>query len=772
MKSIVNFIFLLIATLLLSSCSLTRSIEENQKIVAKNSIKIHDNKEIPKVELESYIKQPQTPKALAFFYTNLYIYKKFSQKKDNWFNRWIMKVFGDEPIIWHPSDTEQSVKDIKAYLGNIGYFNAKVYTTIEQKDKKVNITYHANTGPAQLISRLDFEVIDSSLRKIDVSKNSLIKKKDIFNVYTLDDERDQISELLRNHGFYDFNKEYVIIEADTSSGKNSVGVSIIINPQKAKTEESAEISFLQYNIKDVFIYTDYENDQKKAGPYDTLIVDLAANKRARAFGKYQFLYKNRLKINPNIIAQSIFIEPDENFNSRDLKETYKKLNRFPNYKYVDINFVPVNDTGQAALNTYIKLYRSKLQYFSLETDGTNSSGDLGIRFSFNYGNKNIFRGGELIKLRLTTAFENRKYSGYENNTRFLFFNTLEYGVSLSLYSPSFIVPLKQSRFPKYFKPQTYIQFGYNYQLRPSYERYISNFQFGYEWKQNDHLFHRLTPLDLSVTKIFPSDEFQASLDSINNQRYKDQYQDHFIAAIKYDLIFNTQQFAEHRSFQFFNLRLEAAGNLTYGLNELFNASKTDGYYTMFGIRFAQYFRAEADYRQYIALPNKQGFVYRLNAGLGLPYGNSLALPFEKGFYSGGANGMRAWAYRDLGPGSYTNTLGPDYDKMGDIKLEGNIEYRFPLYGYLKGAAFVDAGNIWLLFPSETFEGGMFNWNSFYEEIAFDAGIGFRLDFDFFIFRVDGAAKVKDPSKPKGSRFVIGKTQISDVFWSFGIGYPF
>lgn len=138
MKYIVNLLFLLIAFLLLQSCSLTRSLEENQKIVAKNNIKIHDNKEIPKVELESYIKQPQTPKALAFFYTNLYIYKKFSQKKDNWFNRWIMKVFGDEPIIWHPTDTEQSVKDIKAYLGNIGYFNAKVYTTIEQKDRKVN----------------------------------------------------------------------------------------------------------------------------------------------------------------------------------------------------------------------------------------------------------------------------------------------------------------------------------------------------------------------------------------------------------------------------------------------------------------------------------------------------------------------------------------------------------------------------------------------------------------------------------------------------------
>lgn len=415
-----------------------------------------------------------------------------------------------------------------------------------------------------------------------------------------------------------------------------------------------------------------------------------------------------------------------------------------------------------------------MQFFTLETDGTNSSGDLGIRFGFNYGNKSIFKGSELLNLRLTTALENRKYSGYEedNFNKFLWFNTLEYGIILSLYSPSSIVPIRQSRFPKYFKPQTFIRFGYNYQLRPSYERHISSFAFGYEWKQSQNIFHRLSVLDLNIVKVFPSELFQTQLDSIDNLRYKAQYEDHFIASISYDFIYNTQEFRKHKSFDFFNLRVEAAGNLTYGLHELFRQPKVDGYYQVFGIRFAQFIKLETDYRHYLALPNKQGVVYRINLGLGVPYGNSIALPFEKGFYSGGANGMRAWAYRDLGPGTYNNTLGPSYDKMGEIKIESNLEYRFPLYKYLKGAAFVDAGNIWLLQASETFAGGDFKWNKFYKQFAVDGGLGFRLDFDFFIFRVDGAVKIQDPSKDTGERFVLPKSQIKDIYWSFGIGYPF
>lgn len=756
----------------LASCSLSRSIEQNQHIVAKNNIKIKDNKLLTKVELEPYIAQPQTPKALAFFYSNLWIYQTFKKKKDNGFNRWVMKVFGDEPIIWDASETTKSEKDIKAYLNNVGYFNAEVHSSISKKPFKTFITYNIMPGKVYTIDKIGYEITDSALLDINIKENSLISIGDHFNSYTLDEERDRISDLLRNNGYYEFNAEYISFKVDSSLRKHAVNLVTVINPFNINTQDSVPQSFIKYNIHNVYIYTDFERDQKFKKAYDTLVIDLGTNKHAKAIGEYHFLYKNKLRINPNIVAQSIFIEPDESFNSRDLKETYQKLNHFPTFKYVDISFKKTLDTNSNELDTHIKLFRSKLHYFSIETDGTNSSGDLGVRLGINYGNKNLFKGGEFLNLRLTTAFENRKYTGYENTTKFLLFNTLEYGIILSIYSPSFIVPIKQSRFPKYFKPQTFIRLGYNYQLRPSYKRYLSNFQFGYEWKQSNFKFHRLTPIDLSVIKIFPSPEFQSSIDSITNPRYKDQYSDHFIASVNYDFIFNTQEFQKHESFKFFTARFESAGNITYALHELFNAPKTEGYYQIAGIRFAQYLRVEFDYRHYIALTNKQGIIYRFNTGLGLPYGNSLAMPFEKGFYGGGANGMRAWAYRDLGPGTYNNSLGPSYDKMGDIKIEANIEYRFPLYGYLKGATFVDLGNIWLLHQSETFPGGEFNWDTFYTQFAMDAGFGFRLDLDFFIVRLDGALKVQDPSRLAGERFVLPKSQFSDIFWSFGIGYPF
>ena len=768
-RTISRYLVLFILLLGIGSCSVNKSIGDGQFIVAKNNIHIAGKQKISKLELEPYIIQPPTPKALAFFYTNLWVYKTFSEKKNNAFNRWIVRVFGDEPVIWDPQATIKSEKDIQAYLNNVGYFDARVYSSIFQSDAKVKIDYKIDPGQPYIISANDWEIEDSNLSVEEIAKNTLIKAGQIFNTYQLDEERTRISDFLRSQGYYDFNPEYVKYLVDSTNNNHTIHITTHIDQQWIEGD-SIGSDLKRYHMGKVFIYPDYEYSQKKNTPFDTLVINLGDLKKARAKGEYHFLYKDKLKIKPTVVAQSIFIEPDEYFNSRDVKETYHKLNQLPIYKYTNISFQERQDSLGATLDTYVKLNRSRLQFYSLETDGTNSSGDLGIRLGLNYGNKNVFRGGELLNLRAYTAVENRKYTGYENTTKFLFFNTLEFGLSASLYSPTFVVPLRQSRFPKYFTPHTFIRFAYNYQLRPSYERHISSFQFGYEWKQRKTIFHRLVPLDLSVTKIFPSENFQAALDTIQNPRYKDQYKDHFIASIKYNFTYNTQSETKYGSFTYLNARIESAGNVTYGLHELFHSPKTAGYYQVFGIPFAQFLRMELDYRHYIALTNKQGIIYRINTGLGLPYGNSLAMPFEKGFYGGGANGMRAWAYRDLGPGVFTNDYGPEYDKMGDVKLEGNLEFRFPFYSYLKGAAFVDVGNVWLLHESETFPGGHFAWDTFYKQFAVDGGIGFRLDLDFFIIRVDGAVKIQDPSKE--DKFVLPKSHIKDIFWSFGIGYPF
>ncbi|MBN1649682.1 MAG: BamA/TamA family outer membrane protein, partial [Bacteroidales bacterium] len=227
------------------------------------------------------------------------------------------------------------------------------------------------------------------------------------------------------------------------------------------------------------------------------------------------------------------------------------------------------------------------------------------------------------------------------------------------------------------------------------------------------------------------------------------------------------------NFKYLLFRFEVAGNLAALVNDLSNTPITaEGYYTLFGIHFAQYVRAEIDYRQFYAWRNRQGFIYRAILGMGIPYGNSAALPFEKGFYGGGANGMRGWAYRTLGPGGFTESTLNEFDKMGDIKLEASVEYRFPIVWYLNGALFLDAGNVWLLHENELFPEGHFNLSTFANQLAVDGGLGFRFDFEFFIVRLDAAIKVRDPAKPAGSRIVIDQTRFSDIFWNFGIGYPF
>lgn len=769
MNTFLKYFCVFLIPFILGSCNVSKSIEKDQLIIAQNKLKIYENKSINKIDLEPYIHQPQTPATLKYFYFNLWVYKTFKAKKDNGFNRWVIRIFGDKPIIWDPTSTSKSEKDITAYLNNIGYFDAEVHSFILQKKSKAFITYKISPHKPYIIDSISWNFADSNLITKSLIDKSLLIKGGLFNTYTLDDERNRISEELRNQGYFEFNKEYISFMVDSNRRSHKVHIETKFINQKEDTSQ-ANSRFKKYTIAHVFVYPDYENDQKKPSKYDSLIIDLGNIKNARARGKYTFLFKDKLKIKPSVIAQSVFIEPDEYFHDRELRETYRKLNRFPIIKYTDISFTKTRDTIQPSLNTHIKIYNNRLQYYSLETDGTNSSGDLGVRLGLNYGNKNLLRGGGLINFHLSTAFENRKYSAYNNTVKVLFFNTFELGATLNIYSPTFIAPIKQNRFPKYFTPRTYISFGYNYQLRPSYERHISSFQWGYEWKQSKIVFHRFSLLDMSITKIFPSPEFQASLDTSTNLRYKDQYKDHFIASLKYNYIYNTQNHNKHSSFTFFTARMEASGNLTNSIYKLLKAQKTDGYYTIFGIRYAQFLRAELDYRHYIALTNRQGVIYRFNTGLGIAYGNSLSMPFEKGFYGGGANGMRAWAYRDLGPGTYSNQIGPQYDKMGDIKIETNLEYRFPLLGYLKGAAFIDIGNIWLLQENKTFPGGKFSWDTFYKEFAIDAGIGFRLDFNFFIIRLDGALKVQDPSKEK--KFVMPKAQMKDLYWSFGIGYPF
>lgn len=242
--------------------------------------------------------------------------------------------------------------------------------------------------------------------------------------------------------------------------------------------------------------------------------------------------------------------------------------------------------------------------------------------------------------------------------------------------------------------------------------------------------------------------------------------------MKYSYIYNNQEINKLKNFIYFRGNIETSGNILNAIDQFVKAPKNEeGYYTLFNIRYAQYIRLDVDLRYYVLLSENRRVAIRGIFGIGVPYGNSEDLPFEKGFYGGGANGMRGWRFRSLGPGTYVND-DTDFDRMGDLKLEGNIEYRFPIYKFFKSAIFIDAGNIWLLNTDDSFPGGKFEFDDFIEEIAMDAGIGLRFDFGFFVFRIDGALPIRNPALPAGERWTFNRIELERINWNIGIGYPF
>jgi outer membrane protein assembly factor BamA len=437
--------------------------------------------------------------------------------------------------------------------------------------------------------------------------------------------------------------------------------------------------------------------------------------------------------------------------------------------------VPANDSVLSGLlDCNIDLSKRKLHAFTVETEATNSGGRPGIGLNFTYSNSNIFRGSETFRLKARGALEAQKIWGdnADYSSSIPFFNTVETGLEMSIIFPRFLIPWRQENLPKYFRPKTTTSIGVGFENRPEYERWLTNFSFGYDWRESERIHHQVFPFDWSIINVTLSPEFEQQLEEEPNDRIKNQYTDNFIMAARYSFTYNTQDIRKIQNFFYFKGSLETAGNLLKAGSGLFNANTDSlGNYVLFGIPYTQYVKIDGDFRFFNVITRNNSVAYRWYLGTGFPYGNADVLPLEKGFYGGGANGMRGWPYRLLGPGSYENP--EDYfDRMGDIQLEANLELRFPVYSFIKGALFTDIGNIWLIKEDDSYPGGNFRFDRFYKELAIDVGIGIRLDFNFFIMRVDFAIPLRDPANPENDRWVLNEWQFSDVIINFGIGYPF
>jgi len=756
------------------SCSTTKRLKENEYLLVKNEVKIENpHKKISNSDLEGLLQQRPNKKLFGLIPFQLWLNSMF-------------KKAGELPKAVDKSMIAETKKQMNQFLNNSGFYNSEISSELIDRSKrkrKQMVRYNITLSTPYTIRSLNYEIEDDSIKTIIPSKieNSLIKEEAIFNTFTLNDEREKITKYLRDNGYFSFIKENIYYEVD--SGLNSRQVDISLKISDYTLQQGLEVDSVQsknhpiFYVRSISIKPDYIPFGSDSLNTDTLWTEEYYRRRKKT-ELYKFVYAPPLKIRPKVIARSIFLENDRKFNNTDARQSYQKLNQLRIFKYVDINFYPSDYHSEEYpsrkyLDCNINLVRNPVHSYSIETQGTNSGGDLGIGGYIVYQNKNLFRGGEVFSIKFKGALEAQSSSldTEADRNKYWIFNTLEAGIEASLYIPKFLAPIDQELFSRYFRPKTMIGLGYNMQDRIEYDRIISNATFGYEWKQPKYKNHIFYPVDINLIKVNTTPEFDSLLNE-QSERFKTQYTDHLILGLKYSYIFNNQEINKIQNFHYFRLNFESAGNLlNLAVNSFGKQQVEEGYKTVFGIRYAQFAKANFDFRYYYLIDNKHSLATRAFVGTAIPYGNSNDIPFEKGYFGGGANGMRAWPLRFLGPGAYDDSQ--NIERVGDIMLEGNLEYRFPIYKVFTGGLFYDIGNIWLLKENETFPGGEFNFDNFISQLAMDIGFGIRLDFNYFIFRVDVAQKLRDPARPVSKRWVIGSGgDWFKVAWNLGIGYPF
>jgi len=786
MKSIYSpgFLLLILVALVFTGCDVTKSISEKDHLLIKNKFKINSRK-ITAEDLSGYLQQNPNTKFLGVFRSNVAFYNLGNKGKDTKFKKWLRTKIGTAPVLLDTSMVTISTKQMKLYLANKGYFQADVIDTIIYKKKKATVVYNVDVSKPYTIRQLNYAIPDSQLASF-VYKDTLkclIKRGNNYDSYVMDNERTRITNNLLANGFFRFSNDYISYRIDSSLNCKKMDVTLEITnpviPSLFDHNTVIESYHKRYFINKIYLIPDYDHLKTDTLHYDTLVKSFGGSDKSKPVSTYYFLTRDRMKIKARTLSQSVFITPGTSYNVLDVNQTYSQLASLQVFKLINIQFnetlddKPSDTIHKDLIDCRILLSRSPVNSFSFTTDGTNSGGALGVQAGLSYSNRNIFRGAQLLRLNLNVSAQAQATSGSDDEPTG-FFNTIELGANAVLTFPQFLIPIRPERLPKHFKPKTSITVGYNYQHQQDYDRHISNITFGYNWIQNEKIKHVLNPIEISLVKVFPDAYFDSIINSQQDQRLKNQYTSHMVAGLRYIFTFNNQKIKKSKDFIYLRSNIETGGNLIYGLSALFKTQKnTSGQYTLFNLPYSQYIRPDVDFRYYEIIGKNFQMVYRFYAGIGISYGNSSVLPFEKAFYSGGGNGMRGWRMYTLGPGTYHNdTISGSYNQIGDMQLETNVEFRFPIYKFIKGALFMDAGNIWLLQNNSQLPGGVFKFDSFLSQIGIDIGIGIRLDFDFFIFRLDPSIPIRVPWYPENNRWYFDKMQLKDIVWNFGIGYPF
>lgn len=736
-KSISIYFLLFAAVLILAGCSAQKFVPEGQYMLHRVEIKSMD-RHLDPASLEPYIRQKPNSKWFSIFKVPLGMYALSSKDTTKWINRTFQNI-GEAPVIFDSLQAWQTRDDLTQALHNMGYMNAQVDIETKVKKRRLDVVFILKPGTPYYINNLTYDIQDDSIARIlqlEDARLGLLHKGDYVTVDLLDRERKRITQQLMDTGYYHFNKDFIRFTADTVSGNK--GVDLTLHLQKYRVGSSADETL---------------HPRYKIGRINYLSEDSTS-----------------LPLRMSVLKENTWLSEGSYFSSRGLQQTYNALGRLNALRYTNIRLVESSDSS--LLDCNIQLSPNKRNSISFQPEGTNTSGDLGAAASITYSNRNFFRGSETFSLQVRGAYEAiTSLEGYQNQ------NYIEYNVEAKLQFPRLLTFFMGNSIRRRHPLATSeVSFSWNVQNRPEFHRRLFSAAWRYRWEntRNRRLSWRFDVLDLNfVSMPWISSTFKHEyLDSVTNRnailRYN--YEDLFIMKTGVGMSYSNGVTAVKAS-------LETAGNLLRAVSALSGASlNQQEQYTFLGIAYAQYVKADVDYTHLITFDRNNQLALHAGFGIAYPYGNSTMLPFEKRYFSGGANSVRGWSVRELGPGGYQRSDGRiDFiNQTGDMKLDLNAELRSKLFWKLYGAFFVDAGNIWTIRDYSGQPKGQFSLDKFYNQIAVAYGIGIRFNFDYFILRFDMGMKAINPAYDSGKEHwpIVYPRLSRDFAFHFAVGLPF
>lgn len=731
-----RILYILVAVLLLASCAETKYVPEGDYLLDKVEVAVDGKyKDVSRSKAMSYVRQQSNVRWFSMVKLPLGVYSMSGVDTAKWVNR-LLRSMGEPPVLFDSLQAELTQRDLLQMLRNNGYLNGRVELQKNVKGKKMTTKYLLYPGKPYTIGKLEYLIADPIIEKelgLDNQLNWGLRSGRQFIVDELDRERKRITRQLNDRGYYRFHKEFIRYEADTLGTPGSVNLKLLLNVNK--NWEGDDSLHVKYKVRNISYESGAKND-------------------------------NTIHLRKKVLTESTYIKKGGYYSGSDLQNTYNHFGRLGAVKYTNIQFSELPDTSQ--LDCRIQLQTNKPSTLSFQPEGTNTAGDLGAAATLTYQNRNLFRGAENLSIELRGAYEAIKgLEGYANQ------DFIEYSLETKLKFPRFIIPFISADVRRTTNATSEVSLLYDLQDRPEFHRRLWSAAWRYRWlPSGSYCQYQLDLLDVNyVLMPWISDTFKRLyLDDVSSRnailRYN--YEDLFITKTGFGFTYNNGRTA-------LKTNIETAGNMFNLTSKLFNASTNEQkQYMVFNIAYAQYVKGDIDFTRILKLDYINQLVFHVGLGIAYPYGNSTLLPFEKRYFSGGANSLRGWSVRGIGPGRYKGTDGRiDFiNQTGDMKLDLNAEYRTHLFWKLDGALFVDAGNIWTLRTYNDQPGGKFTLKDLPNQIAADYGLGFRFNFDYFIVRFDLGMKAVNPSYDE-EHFPIIKPRISrDFAFHFAVGLPF